>query len=97
VTRDRHTLRYRSRRQEDAALQTRIRESAETKRRYGGPRIYVRLRRDGWPVNHKKGERLYDREEGLSLRRRRRKKAAAVLRVALLTPTQPGRWYGRCP
>lgn len=90
---DRNTLRYCSRRQEDAALRTRIREIAESKRRYGCPRIYVRLRREGWPVNHKKVERLYYRDEGLSLRRRRRKKAAAVPRVALPKPTQPGRCY----
>ncbi len=89
---DRHTLRYRSRRQEEWALRTRIREIAEVKRRYGCPRVYVRLRREGWTVNHKKVERLY-REEGLSLRRRRRKKAAAVPRVALPRPTQPGRCY----
>ena len=67
---DRNTLRYHSRRQEDAALQTRIREIAEAKRRYGCPRIYVRLRREGWRVNHKKVERLYYREERLALRRR---------------------------
>jgi len=90
---DRNTLRYRSRRQDDAVLRTRIREIAETKRRYGCPRIYVRLRREGWQVNHKKVERLYYRDEGLSLRRRRRKKAAAVPRVALPKPTQPGRCY----
>ena len=66
VALDRNTLRYRSRRQDDAALRTRIREIAETKRRYGCPRIYVRLRREGWRVNHKKVERLY-RDEGLSL------------------------------
>jgi putative transposase len=63
---DRNTLRYRSRRQDDAVLRTRIREIAETKRRYGCPRIYVRLRREGWQVNHKKVERLYYRDEGLS-------------------------------
>jgi putative transposase len=90
---DRNTLRYCSRRQEDATLRARIREIAESKRRYGCPRIYVRLRREGWPVNHKKVERLYYRDEGLSLQRRRRKKAAAVPRVALPKPTQPGRCY----
>ena len=63
-----------------------MREIAETKRRYGCPRIYVRLRREGWRVNHKKVERLY-RDEGLSLRRRARKKATAVPRVAPPTPT----------
>lgn len=88
---DRNTLRYRRRRQEDAALRVRIREIAESKRRYGCPRLYVRLRREGWPVNHKKGERIYYRDEGLSLRRRRRKKLAAVPRGALPRPTQPGR------
>jgi putative transposase len=89
---ERQTLRYRSRRQEDAALRTRIREIAEQKRRYGCPRIYVRLRREGWRVNHKKVERIYYRE-GLSLRRRRRKKLAAVPRVLRPRPTEPGRWY----
>lgn len=53
VTLDRNTLRYRSRRQDDAALRTRIQEIAESKRRYGCPRIYVRLCREGWAVNHK--------------------------------------------
>lgn len=40
-----------------------MREIAESKRRYGCPRIYVRLRRDGWRVNPKRVERIY-REEG---------------------------------
>lgn len=75
------------------ALQTRIREIAESKRRYGCPRIYGRLRREGWRVNHKKVERIYYRDEGLSLRRRRRKKLAAVPRVALPRPTRPGLCY----
>jgi hypothetical protein len=44
-------------------------------------------------VNHKKVERIYYRDEGLSLRRRRRKKLAAVPRVALQRPTEPGRCY----
>ncbi len=44
-------------------------------------------------MNHKKVERLYYRDEELSLRRRRRKKAVAVPRVALPKPTQPGRYY----
>ena len=74
-------------------MRTRIREIAEAKRRYGCPRIYVRLQREGWRVNHKRVERLYYRDEGLPLRRRRRKKAAAVPRVALPKPTQPGHCY----
>jgi len=90
---DRNTLRYRSRRPADPGLRTRMREIAETKRRYGCPRIiYVRLRREGWRVNHKKVERIY-REEGLSLYRRARKKATAVPRVTLPTPARPGVCY----
>jgi CheY-like chemotaxis protein len=73
-------------------LRMRIRAIAESKRRYGCPRIYVRLRREGWRVNHKRVERMYYRDEGLSLRRRR-KKAAAVPRVALPKPSRPGRCY----
>jgi putative transposase len=92
VALDRNTLRYQSRRSDDQGLRARMREIAETKRRYGCPRIYVRLRREGWRVNHKKVERIY-REEGLLLRRRARKKATAVPRVALPTPTQPGLCY----
>jgi putative transposase len=52
----------------------------------------VRLRREGWRVNHKKVERLY-REDGLSLRRRGRKKATAIPRVAVPIPTRPGVCY----
>jgi putative transposase len=89
VALDRNTLRYQSRRSDDQALRARIREIAETKRRDGGPRIYVRLRRKGGRVNHKKVERL-DREEGRSVRRRARKKATSVPRVARPRPSQPG-------
>jgi len=92
VSLDRNTLRYRSRRRDDRGLRTRIREIAETKRRYGCPRITVRVRREGWRVNPKKVERIY-REEGLSLRRRARKKSTSVPRIALPMPTRPGLWY----
>jgi putative transposase len=90
---DRNTVRYRGHRQEDTALRTRIREMAECKRRYGCPRIYVWLRREGWPVNHKKVERLYYREEQLALQRRCPKKSVAVPRVALPRPSHPGLCY----
>lgn len=90
---DRNTRRYYSRRQDDVPLRTRIREIAESKRRYGCPGIYVRLRWEGWQVHHKKVERICYRDEGLSLRRCRRKKAVAVLRVALPKPTHLGRCY----
>lgn len=90
---DRNTVRYRGHRQEDTALRTRIREMAGSKRRYGCPRIYVWLRREGWPVNHKKVERLYYREKQLALQWRCPKKTVAVPRVALPRPTRPGLCY----
>ena len=88
---DRNTLRYQPHRPADEALRARMRELAALKRRYGSPRIYVRLRREGWRVNHKKVERIY-REEGLSLRRRARKQVA-LPRVPLPRPTGPGLCY----
>ncbi|WP_159189102.1 IS3 family transposase, partial [Klebsiella pneumoniae] len=47
-----------------------IREIAETRIRYGCPRIHIQLRREGWPVNHKKTHRIYCLE-GLNLRKKR--------------------------
>lgn len=92
VALDRSTLRDQSRRTGDQGLRARMRDIAETNRRDGYPRIYVRLRREGWRVNHKKVERLY-REEGLSLRRRSRKKTTSVPRVALPMSTRSWLWY----
>ena len=83
---------YVSRRASDSDLRQKMRDIAQTKRRYGCPRIYVQLRRAGWKVNHKKVERLY-REEGLSLRLRKRKKYASVPRIPLPKPERPGQCY----
>ena len=46
------------------------------------------LRREGWVVNHKRVERIYN-EEGLSLRLKRRKKRASATRLPLPRPTGP--------
>jgi putative transposase len=66
-------------------LRQRLRALAEERRRWGCPRLYQVIRRDGWRVNHKRVERLY-REEGLSLRRRRRRKRLSHLRVGRRAP-----------
>lgn len=58
---------YRSRRGEQAGLEKRIREIAETRVRYGYRRVHVLLRREGWFVNQKKTRRIYS-ELGLQLR-----------------------------
>src|SRR3989304_3917763 len=56
-------------------LRPRLRALAERWGRYGYRRLYDRLRREGWRVNHKRVYRLY-RLEGLGLRRKSRKRAA---------------------
>jgi putative transposase len=65
-------------RREDRAVRERIKEIAAARLRYGYPRIYTLLRREGWKDNKKRVHRIY-KEEGLNLRskRPRRNKAAA--------------------
>src|ERR1700710_2967529 len=49
------------------------------------PRVYLRLRREGWTVNRKRVYRIY-REAGLAVRRRKRKRIGAVERKPLPKP-----------
>ena len=62
-------MRYRSRRPDDMAVRTRLRELASVRRRFGYRRLHILLRREGIVKNHKKLRRLY-REERLQVRRR---------------------------
>ena len=57
-------------RRDDRAITLRIREIAETRIRYGCPRIHIQLWREGGPVNHKKTNRIYCLES-LNLRKKR--------------------------
>jgi putative transposase len=72
----RSSHRYRSRRDPQIELRVRLRDLAASRVRYGYRRLHVLLRREGWPVNHKRTYRLYS-EEGLSIRAKlpRRKRA----------------------
>lgn len=81
----RSLYRYRSRRPDSAALRCRIEEIAALKRRYGYRRVYLRLRREGWPVNRKRVYRIY-RDAGLAVRRRKRKRIGLVERKPLPKP-----------
>lgn len=72
----------------DEDLRRRLRELAEKRRRFGCPRLYLLLRREGLVVNHKRVERLY-REEALSLRLRPKRKRQSHLRVIQPAPTGP--------
>ncbi len=89
---DRSTVRYRSRRPDDANLRLRLRELAAERRRFGYRRLHVLLRREGETLNRKKTQRLY-REEGLSVRRRRGRKRAIGTRAPILVEARPNaRW-----
>jgi putative transposase len=76
----RSTCRYRSVARDQTALRGRLRELAAARVRYGYRRLHVLLRREGWPVNHKRIHRLY-REEGLSIRVKPRRKRVSGGRV----------------
>lgn len=73
---------------ENQALQTRMIELAQERRRFGYRRIHVLLRREGVHANHKRIERLY-RLAGLTVRRRRRRERIALERQPLFLPAGP--------
>jgi putative transposase len=83
----------RSTRDDQAPLRARIRELAHARPRFGFTRIWVLLRREGWPVNKKRVRRLY-RLDGLQLRMRvRRRKHIALHRGPAPVPAGPTeRW-----
>jgi putative transposase len=80
VVLSRSVLYYVEHRRDDRAVRQRIREIAETRVRYGFPRIQILLRREGWRDNHKRTYRIY-REEGLNLRRKRPRRSKAAART----------------
>ena len=89
---DRASIRYLSRRGDDAALRTRLRELAALRRRFGYRRLHVLLRQEGSRVNHKKLRRLYA-EERLQVRRRGGRKRALGTRAPIALPQGPNqRW-----
>lgn len=86
-------VRYQSRRPPQQPLRRRLRELAGVRVRAGYKHLYVLLRREGWPINHKRVYRLYT-EEGLTLRRRRPKRhRSAAARGTPPAVTRPNeRW-----
>ena len=77
----------------DAALRVRMRELAETRRRFGAARLHILLRQEDLVVNHKRTERVY-REERLSLRLKKRNKRPSHLRVVQPGPSRPDEFWG---
>ena len=89
---DRRSVRYRSRRPDDATARVRLRELASIRRRFGYRRLHILLRREGIVMNHKKLRRLY-REERLQVRRRGGRKRALGTRAPMALPQGPNqRW-----
>jgi putative transposase len=89
---DRSSVRYRSRRPDDGAARTRLRELAAIRRRFGYRRLHILLDREGIVMNHKKLRRLY-REERLAVRRRGGRKRAVGTRAPMAIPQGPNqRW-----
>jgi len=58
-------MRYRSHRDDDADLRSKLRELAQQRRRFGYRRLHILLRREGIVINRKKTQQLY-REEKLA-------------------------------
>jgi putative transposase len=88
----RSSCRYRSQARDQTPLRQRLRELAAVRVRYGYRRLHVLLRREGWPVNHRRVYRLY-REEGLAIRTKHRKKRVSLPRVTPPPAEQPNeRW-----
>lgn len=57
---DRPLYTCKSRRDEQADLKLRIKETCETRVRYGYRRVHVLLLRGEWPINMKRTRRLYN-------------------------------------
>ena len=85
---DRSTVRYLSRRGDDAELRDAIKRVSRERRRFGCRRIHVMIAREGFEVNHKKVRRIY-REEKLQVRRRGGRKRALDTRKPIVLPDGP--------
>ena len=89
---DRSTVRYKSRRGDDADLRAAIKRVSRERRRFGYRRIYVMVEREGYVVNHKKLRHIYA-EDKLQVRRRGGRKRALGTRRPIVLPDGPNqRW-----
>lgn len=86
---DPSTYHYKSRRREQAGLETGIKEICATRVRYGYRRVHVLLLREGWRVNRKLTYRIY-RNLGLQLRNKTpKRRVKAKLRADRRPATAP--------
>lgn len=83
------TFHYRAKKKRlDKVIEQRLSELAQERVRWGCPRLFEMLRREGFKDNYKRVERIY-RQAGLSLRVRPKKKLRSHLRLVLQTATRP--------
>ncbi|MFG1481051.1 IS3 family transposase [Xanthobacter sp. V4C-4] len=82
------TMRYQAKRGDDGALRERMKAIAHERRRFGYRRLHVRLKREGFTLNHKRLFRLY-REERRKVRRRGGRKRAIGTRAPMTIPMRP--------
>lgn len=73
---------------DDIVLKNKLTEVAQKRIRWGCPRIYEVIRREGFKDNYKRVERIYS-QMGLSLRKRPKKKLRGHLRLVLPEPQKP--------
>lgn len=82
---DRSTVRYLSRRGDDAALRNAIKRVSRERSRFGCRRVHVMIAREGFAVNYKKVRRIHT-EEKLQVRRRDGRKRALGTRKPMVLP-----------
>jgi putative transposase len=90
---DRSSVRYLSRRGDDAELRDAIKRVSRERRPFGCRRVHALIARESFVVNHKNIRRIYT-EEKLQVRRRGGRKRALGTRKPMVLPDGPNR--NRC-
>jgi putative transposase len=79
--------------EKDTAIKKRMREIVKDETKWGCPQVHNVLRREELVLNHKRTERIYYKEEKLSLRRRKRRRKASSVRLEIPAASRPNeRW-----
>ncbi|MFT5387472.1 MAG: putative transposase [Lysobacterales bacterium] len=73
----------------DDKIKVRMRELVREYPKWGCPMIHHVIKREGLVVNAKRTERIYYRQEKLSIRRRKRRRRAAQTRLSLPVVSKP--------
>lgn len=74
---------------DDQVIREKLLSLASENKRFGHPRLFCLLKRDGIHINHKKSERVY-RELGLQISKRKRKKLGGGRAVHQMIPYGTG-------